>query len=70
MLPYPEIDEASQRQRRKDYVTLDGWDDVRYWCDSFDCSEGLLRAVASAGSTAEDVAAFLDEEIPLAYRGE
>jgi hypothetical protein len=69
--PHPEFDEASRRRHRKDCVTLDAWDDVRYWCDSFDCSEGKLRrAVASAGIMAEDVAAFLDEEIPLAYRGE
>ncbi len=71
MLPYAEFEEASQKQQPRARVTLSDWDDVRFWCDYFDCTEGRLReAIACMGVVAEDVAAFINQEIPLAYRDE
>jgi hypothetical protein len=71
VLPYPEFDFTSSDQRERKYVVLTDWQDIQYWCDYFDCTEGRLRkAVALVGVTVEEVEACLAEAIPLGFRAE
>lgn len=71
VLPYPEFDPTNSDQRERKDVTLADWQDVQYWCDYFDCTEGRLRkAVSLVGVTIDEVEAYLTDAIPLGFRGE